>query len=80
MRDVNKAAASIGHWVFCDVDVALDIRDIRRALDIDIAMGAPVPTEREIEVLVTGEATEPEVLRLNKVYPALDAYLTEQLT
>lgn len=76
----TEAAKSITHWVFCDVGGMLDVRQVRAALELDLATGSPMPTEEEIETMITEEATHPEVLRLNRLYPALDAFLTEQLT
>ncbi len=83
MRDVDnviRAAHSIAHWVFCDVGGMLDPGAVQRALEKDMAAGATLPTEAEIEELVCGESGTPELEALNKRYPALDAFLTEQLT
>lgn len=77
---IYKAAESIAHWVFCDVGAMLDVMEVHRVLERDIAAGAPVPSEGEIETLVCGEVESVESLRLAKRYPALDAWLGERLT
>ena len=80
MRTARQVVHEVVVWVLVDTLVGdLDEDVIARCLQQDTD-GDPelLPTEEEVELLVCGEETEAASTRAR--WPALDAYLTEQLT
>jgi hypothetical protein len=79
-RTAKEVIRDVVGWVLSDSDVDdLDEDVIARCLQQD-TNGDPskLPTENEVYRFVCGEETEEAELRAR--WPALDAYLTEQLT